>query len=113
MKQGFQHYGPRKGLTLGEQKANIAFVLRWAMSPVRFLSTPVSAGQRPAQQQTSLFTDDSCARISEHDPKARTGSDRAPISTGPGGRISGCPSPDCPPASPEEHGAPRYADSRT
>src|SRR4029077_21236650 len=44
---------------------------------------------------------------------ARTGSDLAPIVTGPGGSISGSPMPDCPPASPEEHGSPHHAGRQT
>ncbi len=46
-------------------------------------------------------------------PRARTGSDLAPIVTGPGGSVPGCPTPDCPPVYSAEHGAPRHEDGRT
>jgi DNA repair photolyase len=82
------------------------------MSPVLSKSTPDVLDRRPAKQ-TSLFPAHSIAQSAESGPKARTGSDLAPIVTGPGGSISGYPSPDCPPALPEEHGAPRHAESRT
>ena len=82
------------------------------MSPVRSQSTPGSFNRRAAQQ-TSLFPVCSTARSAENGPKARTGSDLAPIVTGPGGSISGCPTPDCPPAFSAEHGAQRHEESRT
>jgi DNA repair photolyase len=82
------------------------------MSPVLSPSMPGAVDRRPAQQ-TALFPIHLTACPSEDDPKARTGSDLAPIVTGPGGSISGSPMPDCPPASPEERGAPRRAGSRT
>jgi DNA repair photolyase len=78
------------------------------MSPVLSNPTPGMFDRRPAQQ-TALFP----IHSTDNGPKARTGSDLAPIVTGPGGSISGSPMPDCPPASPEEHGAPRHAESRT
>lgn len=78
------------------------------MSPVLSKSTPAAPVRRPAQQ-TALFP----AFSEAPGPKARTGSDLAPIVTGPGGSISGCPAPDCPPASSADHGAPRHQESRT
>src|SRR6202158_888545 len=78
------------------------------MSPVLSNPTPVALVQRRPAQQTTLFP----AFSDAPGPKARTGSDLAPIVTGPGG-ISGCPMPDCPPASPEDHGAQRHDESRT
>ncbi len=82
------------------------------MSPV--LSNPASDvfDRRPARQ-TALFPVYTIERSAGPGPKARTGSDLAPIVTGPGGSISGSPMLDCPPPSPEEHGAPRHAESRT
>src|SRR6267378_2940386 len=82
------------------------------MSPVSFNSTSSLSARRPAEQ-TALFPVHSTDHLTEPGPKARTGSDLAPIVTGPGGSISGSPMPDCPPAPPEEHGAPRHAESRT
>ncbi len=82
------------------------------MSPILSNPTPGVSGRRPAQQ-TALFPIHSTDHLTEPGPKARTGSDLAPIVTGPGGSISGSPMPDCPPAPPEEHGAPRRAESRT
>jgi DNA repair photolyase len=70
------------------------------------------SGRRPPAEQTALFPADS-AELTEQGPKARTGSDLAPIVTGPGGSISGCPTPDCPPALSAEHDAPRHEQSRT
>jgi len=78
------------------------------MSPVLSNLTPNAPDRRPPAQQTTLFP----VYVTEEGPKARTGSDLAPIVTGPGGSISGCPSPDCPPALPEDHGA-RHDESRT
>jgi len=82
------------------------------MSPVLSNPAPGVFDRRPAQQ-TALFPIHSTDHLTEPGPKARTGSDLAPIVTGPGGSISGSPMPDCPPALPEEHGAPRHAESRT
>src|SRR5467141_461056 len=82
------------------------------MSPILSNPTPGVSGRRPAQQ-TALFPIHSTDHLTEPGPKARTGPDLAPIVTGPGGSISGSPMPDCPPAPPEEHGAPRHAESRT
>jgi DNA repair photolyase len=80
------------------------------VSPVPSNSTPGIPGRRRRHaQQTALFP----ALCDAPGPKARTGSDRAPIVTGPGGSISGCPTPDCPPASSAQYGAPRHAESRT
>src|ERR1700740_3360715 len=94
---------------MANKKGNTVFAGRWAMSPVFFKTMPdAPIRQRPAQQ-TTLFP----AFSDASGPKARTGSDLAPIVTGPGGCISVCPSPDCPPALPEEHGAPRHDESRT
>src|SRR6267154_5661965 len=80
------------------------------MSPVHSNSTPDS--RRRPDQQTALFPADS-TQVTEQGSKARTGYDLAPIVTGPGGSISGCPTPDCPPAYSAEHGAPRREESRT
>src|SRR5246127_3261881 len=94
---------------MAKKKRNTQSAARWAMSPVFFKTMPdAPIRQRPAQQ-TTLFP----AFSDASGPKARTGSDLAPIMTGPGGCIPGCPSPDCPPALPEEHGAPRHDESRT
>ena len=79
------------------------------MSPVLPKSAYGVPGRRLPAQQTTLFP----AFSDAPGPKARTGSDLAPIVTGPGGSISGCPMPDCPPASPEDHGAQRHDESRT
>src|ERR1700686_720854 len=87
--------------------------LRWAMSPVPSKLTSTVAGDRRPAQQAALFPVDCPDRFTENDPKARTGPDLAPIVTGPGGSISGCPTPDCPPASSAESGAPRHDESRT
>src|SRR6266404_3757068 len=95
-----------------EQKAKDRAVVRWAMSPILSNPAPGVSGRRPAEQ-TALFPVHSTDHLTEPGPKARTGSDLAPIVTGPGGSISGSPMPDCPPAPPEEHGAPRHAESRT
>src|ERR1700737_4685377 len=83
------------------------------MSPVLPKSAYGVPGRRRPAQQTALFPIHSPEQAAETDPKARTGSDLAPIVPGPGGSISGCPSPDCPPALPEDHGAPRHGESRT
>src|SRR6266851_467442 len=96
----------------GETKAKYRAVVRWAMSPILSNPTPGVSGRRPAQQ-AALFPIHSTDHLTEPGPKARTGPDLAPIVTGPGGSISGSPMPDCPPAPPEEHGAPRHAESRT
>ena len=79
------------------------------MSSVHSKSMSGATLRRHPVQQTALFPAFSDAQ----GPKAWTGSDLAPIVTGPGGSISGCPTPDCPPASSAEHGAPRHAQSRT
>src|SRR5712692_7801790 len=79
------------------------------MSPIHSKPTPGTSVRRHPVQQTALFP----AFCDVQGPKARTGSDLAPIGTGPGGSISGCPTPDCPPALSAEHGAPRHAESRT
>ena len=83
------------------------------MSPVPSKSMQADFNRRRPAQQTALFPADCPDVLTEHDPKARTGSDLAPIVTGPGGSISGCPSPDCPPALSAEYGAPRHQESRT
>src|SRR5260370_34877266 len=102
----------KKVLDNSETKAKDGAVVRWDMSPVLSNPAPGVFDRRPAQQ-TALFPIHSTDHLTEPGPKARTGSDLAPIVTGPGGSISGCPSPDCPPALPEERGAPRHAESRT
>src|SRR6266436_4738194 len=79
------------------------------MSSVHSKPTSGATLRRHPVQQTALFPAFSDAQ----GPKAWTGSDLAPIGTGPGGSISGCPTPDCPPASSAEHGAHRHAESRT
>jgi len=79
------------------------------MSPVLSKTVPGAPVRQRLAQQTTLFP----AFSDASGPKARTGSDLAPIVTGPGGCISGCPSPDCPPALPEDHDAPRHEESRT
>src|ERR1700738_3574417 len=79
------------------------------MSPVLPKSAYGVPGRRRPAQQTTLFP----AFSDAPGPKARTGSDLAPIVTGPGDSITGCPMPDCPPASPEDHGAQRHDESRT
>src|SRR5260370_19814990 len=94
---------------MANKKRNTHFAVRWAMSPVLSKTVPGAPVRQRLAQQTTLFP----AFSDASGPKARTGSDLAPIVTGPGGCISGCPSPDCPPALPEEHGAPRHAESRT
>jgi DNA repair photolyase len=83
------------------------------MSPVPSKLTLTAAGGRRPAEQTALFPADCPDRFTEYDPKARTGLDLAPIVTGPGGSVSGCPTPDCPPASSAEYGAPRHQESRT
>src|SRR5437879_6861982 len=80
------------------------------MSSVHSKSAPHV--RRHPVRQSALFPAH-FAQVTEQSPKARTGSDLAPIVTGPGGSISGCPTPDCPPASSAEHGAHRHAESRT
>jgi DNA repair photolyase len=82
------------------------------MSPVHSNRTAGNSNRRPAEQ-TALFPADCPSRSAQTGSKARTGSDLAPIVTGPGGSISGCPTSDCPPAFSAEHGAPRRAESRT
>ena len=114
------HEGPRregeiktkKVLDNRRTKSEYWFAVRWAMCSVPSKSTSSACDWRPAQQ-TALFPADCPDRFMEHDPKARTGPDLAPIVTGPGGSISGCPTPDCPPASSAEYGAPRHQESRT
>src|SRR5260370_41834087 len=96
----------------GETKAKYRAVVRWAMSPILSNPTPGVSGRRPAQQ-AALFPIHSTDHLTEPGPKARTGSDRAPIVTGPAVSISGSPMPDCPPPPPENHRAPRHAESRT
>src|SRR6266852_7093545 len=84
------------------------------MSPVLsspVLSNPASgmhARRRPVRQ-AALFP----AFSDAPGPRARTGSDLAPIVTGPGGSVPGFPTPDCPPVYSAEHGAPRHEDGRT
>src|ERR1700738_4733522 len=93
---------------MANKKRNTSAAVRWAMSPVLSnLTRGVPDRRRPAQQ-TTLFP----VYVTEEGPKARTGSDLAPIVTGPGGSIWVCPSPDPPPALPEGHGA-RHDQSRT
>src|SRR5258707_12905338 len=87
--------------------------VRWVMSPVLPKSAYGVSGWRRPAQQTALFPIHSPEQSTEPGPKARTGSDLAPIVTGPGGSISGCPMPDCPPVSPEDHGAQRRDESGT
>jgi DNA repair photolyase len=82
------------------------------MSPVNSKPTTGIPVRRRSAEQTALFPAHS-TDSTEQGPKARTGSDLAPIGTGPGGSISGCPAPDCPPASSAEHGAQRHEQSRT
>src|SRR5229473_7276385 len=79
------------------------------MSP--FLSNPARAfhSRRPRASQASLFP--ACPDASG--PQAWTGVDLAPIATGSSGSLSGCPSPDCPPASSFLDGAPRQSQERT
>src|SRR5712691_12599635 len=79
------------------------------MSP--FLSNPARAfhSRRPRGSQASLFP--ACPDASG--PQAWTGVDLAPIATGSSGSLSGCPSPDCPPASSFLDGAPRQSQERT
>ena len=71
-------------------------------------STPSALG-RPLVSQTSLFP----ACPDAPGPQARTGADLAPIATGSSGSLSGCPSPDCPPANSFADGAPRQSAERT
>src|SRR5258708_40198517 len=94
---------------MAKKKRNTSFGVRWVMSPVLSKTMPGAPVRHGPAQQTTLFP----AFSDAPGPKARTGSDLAPIVTGTGGCISGCPSPDCPPALPEEHGAPPYDESRT
>src|SRR5260370_31474666 len=92
---------------MANKKRNTPFAVRWAMSPVLSKTVPGAPVRQRLAQQTTLFP----AFSDASGPKARTGSDLAPIVTGPGGCISGSPSPDCPPALPEEHAAPRHDQS--
>src|SRR5260370_17436784 len=94
---------------MAKKKRNTSFAVRWVMSPVLSNTVAGCAGRERVGQQTALFP----GFCDASGPKARTGSDLAPIVTGPGGCISGCPSPDCPPALPEDHDAPRHGESRT
>src|ERR1700732_779580 len=84
---------------MANKKRNTLSAVRWAMSPVLSNLTPRVPDRRRPAQQTTLFP----VYVTEEGPKARTGSDLAPIGTGPGGSISGCPSSDCPPALPEDY----------
>ena len=108
-RQGFIESECKKPLDNRRTKSESAVPVRWAMPLIHSKSTPGVPVRRHAVQQTALFPAFSDAQ----GPKAWTGSDLAPIVTGPGGSISGCPAPDCPPASSAEHGAPRHAESRT
>ena len=75
----------------------------------RFPSNPApdSLGRSRASQ-ASLFP----ACPDAPGPQVRTGADLAPIATGSSGSLSGCPSPDCPPANSFEDGAPRQSAQR-
>ncbi len=79
------------------------------MSPVLSNSAPVTRSRRPLVPQASLFP----ACPNAPGPQAWTGADLAPIATGSSGSLSGCPSPDCPPASSFLDGAPRQCAGRT
>src|ERR1700730_14453996 len=71
-------------------------------------STPAMVG-RPSVSQTSLFP----ACPDAPGPQVWTGADLAPIATGSSGSLSGCPSPDCPPANSFVDGAPCQSAERT
>jgi DNA repair photolyase len=78
------------------------------MSRILSNSTSATFG-RPRASQTSLFPP--CPNASG--PQVRTGADLAPIATGSSGSLSGCPSPDCPPANSFVDGAQRQSAERT
>src|SRR5712691_2074347 len=79
------------------------------MSPVLSNPAPALRSRRPRVPQASLFP----ACPDAPGPQAWTGADLAPIATGSSGSLSGCPSPDCPPANPFVDGAPRQSEERT
>jgi DNA repair photolyase len=78
------------------------------MSRIHSNSTPDTDG-RSFISQASLFP--ACPNAPS--PQVRTGADLAPIATGSSGSLSGCPSPDCPPANSFEDGTPRQSEERT
>lgn len=78
------------------------------MSPVLSNPAPALRTRHHSVSQPSLF-----ACSTEQGPQVWTGSDRAPIATGSSGSLSGCPTPDCPPATPSSVGAPRQPEERT
>ena len=69
----------------------------------------LAAVGRPAVSQASLFP----ACPDAPGPQVWTGADLAPIATGSSGSLSGCPSPDCPPANSFVDGAPCQSAERT
>jgi DNA repair photolyase len=69
----------------------------------------LAAVGRPSVSQTSLFP----ACPDAPGPQVWTGADLAPIATGSSGSLSGCPSPDCPPANSFVDGAPCQSAERT
>jgi DNA repair photolyase len=79
------------------------------MSPVLSNPTPAFRSRRPRVPQASLFP----ACPDAPGPQAWTGADLAPIATGSSGSLSGCPMPDCPPATSVPDGAPRQSQERT
>jgi DNA repair photolyase len=79
------------------------------MSPVLSNLAPALRSRRPRVPQASLFP----ACPDAPGPQAWTGADLAPIATGSSGSLSGCPSPDCPPANSFVDGAPRQSEERT
>src|SRR5712691_5201504 len=79
------------------------------MSPVLSNPAPALRSRRPRVPQASLFP----ACPDALGPQAWTGADLAPIATGSSGSLSGCPSPDCPPANSFVDGAPRQSEERT
>src|ERR1700719_3491104 len=89
-------------------KSETCALLRWAMARIHSNSTPAADG-RSFIFQASLFP----ACPNAPGPQVRTGADLAPIATGSSGSLSGCPSPDCPPANSFEDGAPRLSEERT
>src|ERR1700726_586714 len=83
-------------------------MLRWAMTSTPSNSTPPALG-RPLVSQASLFP----ACPDAPGSQVWTGADLAPIATGSSGSLSGCPSPDCPPANSFADGAPCQSAERT
>src|SRR5579859_48421 len=79
------------------------------MSPAFPKSASASSSRCDLAFQPSLFP--ACPDSSG--PQVRTGADRAPIATGSSGSLSGCPKPDCPPATSVLDGAPRRTEERT